>query len=394
MTRFRRLTSRAVGKLKGTDSPITALTGIIAVVTAVFGGIAWTVRQAVTPEPADDRPACLVASADYERSGYVLADRPSAARYTPDDEVQCNSAGADNVVEHRRTGFYVVGFPKLGVNGGIAEVTPVGSQDRICTLAGWGVRDDRDEAVQVACFDRRGAPADSAFSARFLYKRGVSGATAYVRSTEPTAASYVVEDSYAYNSQGGETSIDRRRPGVYVVYFRRQQRTLDYANGGTVKVSAVGGKAAVCTIESWYKFSDDYLGVAVRCAGVTGAPMDSRFAVTFSALLGRTPQIRVPGAYIWANKPAAANYSPHDSYQYSSKGTMGTVFRAGRGDYVVDLPGLTRDGGNAQVSAYGSAASCMVAAVVSRTESKRIRVACRAPSGQPADAMFTLTYWQ
>ncbi|MEV6342673.1 hypothetical protein [Actinoplanes sp. NPDC051851] len=356
---------------------------------ALGGGLIPILVMAVTwatrPEAGARGAACRA------QSGYVLADRPAEAGYQPTD--QCNSAGSANTVERRETGRYVVRFAGLGVSGGTAEVTPATGDDRICTLPDWQA-DGPDEIVQVDCFDRSGARADSGFAARFVHLDGDPGA--YLLSGDPGRASQTVADDYSYNSAGGTNSVDREDVGSYVAYFGRQESVLDDAVGGTVKVSAVGESAAVCGVERWYPYPDGrYLGVRVRCRDTGGRPVDTRFAVTFSARLGSTPDDPVQGAYLWADRASEARYTPRETYQFNAKGAANTVTRDAVGEYRVRLPGFAAEsGGQVQLTAFDSPASCVVAEVARHADFHEVRVLCRAPSGAPADTPFTLQFWQ
>ncbi|BCY12779.1 hypothetical protein [Actinoplanes sp. L3-i22] len=374
--RFDGLASRAMtavgdwispGPRPGPSEPrISAIVALVALVGGVLPILIMVVTWAAKPKPV--HPDCPAGARG--RSGHVLADRPAEGRYRPAE--QCNSATGENRVERTATGRYLVTFGKLGADGGVAEVTPVTTDDRICTLPDWRP-DGADEQVEVACFDRAGAPADSGFSARYWYLTGGDGTAAYLRLGDPGRASQTIEDAYSFNSQaGGINSADREDVGSYVVYLGHQ----DGATGGTVQVTAVGDAATVCGVERWFAYPEGrYLAVRVRCRDAAGQAVDSRFGVTFA--------VGTAGAYLRADRPSEAGYTATGDFNRNRGAGSNTVTRSGVGDYHVSLPGAA---GSVQVTAYDSDATCVAAP-------GDVRVLCRAPSGTPADAAFLLAVW-
>jgi hypothetical protein len=371
--RFDGLASRAMTAVGDWISPdprpgpseprISAIVALVALIGGVLPILVMVVTWAAKPGPV--RRDCPAAGSG--RSGNVLADRPAEGHYKPSE--QCNSAQGENRVERTATGRYVVTFGGLGTDGGVAEVTPVTTEDRICTLPDWRP-DGADEQVEVACFDRAGAPADSGFSARYRYLRNSAGAAAYLRLGDPGGAGQTIEDAYSFHSQpGGINSADREHVGSYVIYLGR----LDGATGGTVQVTAIGEAATVCGVERWFGYPEGgYLAVRVICRDAAGQAVDSRFGVSFT--------VGADGAYLRADRPSEARYTATGDFQFNSTGQSNTVTRAGAGDYHVSMPGVT---GSVQVTAYDSDATCVAAP-------GDVRVICRAPTGVPADASFLL----
>lgn len=373
-------------------TPWEKVAAILTVLTFIGSPIAWIYQKVTTPPPHEDLPACQVPLAEHDKSGYLLVDGAQADPHVPGDEFECNSAGRANSVERLGTGVYRVRFGGLGSIGGIAEVTPAGPRPRICVLADWRAA-ERDELVDVRCFDAGGAPADSRFWVRFQYKYGTSGATAYVRTYYPTMLTSVAEDGYSYNSKGGMISVDRLGVGHYVAFFPGQQQPLRYGEGGVVKVTAVGTQPAICVVDRWYP-KDSFLAVAVRCHAPGGVPTDSTIAVSYSALLGAPPERHVQGAYAWAHRTNLPEHVPHEIYQHSSRRETLSVSRSGPGRYEVRLPRFTRPGGHVQVSAYQTTTTCAAGDPADGDEVKVVPVNCWAGTGEPADSRFTLIFWQ
>jgi hypothetical protein len=61
--------------------------------------------------------------------GWVWADQPTVASYTPNATHQYNSAANTNTVAHPAQGQYVVTFPRLAVRGGNVPPGQTGLDD-------------------------------------------------------------------------------------------------------------------------------------------------------------------------------------------------------------------------------------------------------------------------
>ncbi|GIE87529.1 hypothetical protein [Actinoplanes regularis] len=371
----------APGPRPGSSEPrISALVALVALAGGVLPIVIMVVTWAVRPKPVQRERSCPVSTAERERAGFVFADRPHDARYKP--AAQCSSVGAENTLERLGTGRYRVTFHGLGRDGGVAEVTPVTPEDRICTLVDWRPDGD-DERVEVDCFDRSGVPADSGFSARYWHLRDAEGTAAYLRIGDPGRTGQTLEDAYSYNSLHGTNSADREDVGSYVVRFGLQDRV----SGGAVKVTAIGDTATVCGVQRWSgETGESRLAVPVRCRDGAGQPVDSRFAVTFSVALGAGPS-PLPGAHLLADRPAEPEYTAAGVFQFNSTGNADTVTRSAAGEYRVALPGVAGPVGDLQITGYDTAATCVADP---EHQAFEVRITCRAPSGEPADAQFVL----
>src|SRR5437867_2159278 len=61
-------------------------------------------------------------------------------------------------------------------------------------------------------------------------------------------------------------------------------------------------------------------------------------------------------AFVWANRPSTASYTPSATYQWNSHhpgAAVNTITRTGKGSYTVRLPGLDAKSGTAIATAYG-----------------------------------------
>jgi len=89
----------------------------------------------------------------------------------------------------------------------------------------------------------------------------------------------------------------------------------------------------------------------------------------------------------------AGCYQPGTLYSYSSRGQVNTVCRTGIGTYLVLFPDLAVAGGNAQVTASGSAAaSCKVTGWGPSGTQEQVWVACFSFAGAAKDATFTASF--
>src|SRR3954464_6277588 len=227
----------------------------------------------------------------------------------------------------------------------------------------------------------------------------------YVWADQPsTPGCYTPNELYQANSTGALNAICHAagQPGVYTVSFPGLG-----AAGGIVNVTAYAGwrrgdhvpaqLRRTCMAERWYpvqhwnpvQSSEDAI---VRCFdGHT--PADARFAATFSQ--PPTPWTG-PGdfAYVYANQPATATYTPMLATQYNSRGGVNTITHDGSGDYVVRLPGLgpLAEGTVKVTYAQSGNGTCNVVRWRPEGHDQLVHVRCFTATGAPTDAFFTLTY--
>jgi hypothetical protein len=323
--------------------------------------------------------------------GYVWANDPVSASYTPSLWYQRNSTGAVSTIARTGTGAYTVVFSKLGNYQGTVDVTAYGSGSESCKVANWWPA-LADLDVNVRCFDVTGAPADTQFVASFA--RPISSSRfGYVWANNPTLPSYTPSTAYQFNSTGALNTITRFGAGTYRVSLPGLGGL-----GGTVKVTAYGSGNASCKVTSWGTFFGDE-PVNVLCQTPAGAPVDSQFTMTFDADIGllgtlTDPWPAVPErAYLWANDPSSAAYTPSLSYQYNSGGGTNTVTRSSIGVYQVTLPGIGTSRGHVEITAYGSDSSrCKVASWGASGSDELVNVRCFDPAGAPVDARYAVGF--
>jgi hypothetical protein len=210
--------------------------------------------------------------------------------------------------------------------------------------------------------------------------------SAFVWADQPSSASYIPNPAYQWNSQhpsAAVNTITRTGVGSYTV------RLPDLgAFSGTVIVTAYGPTANSCKVLYWDPSGRDQL-VHIRCFTVTGVRADTHFTMSYTNPAGFGNDF----AYVWANKPTTASYVPSQPYQANSSGAVNQIKRRGTGSYLVELPNLGQEAGHVQVTAYGPGPKrCKVGSWGPVGTKQDIRVFCYAPSGNPADSRFTLTY--
>jgi hypothetical protein len=112
------------------------------------------------------------------------------------------------------------------------------------------------------------------------------------------------------------------------------------------------------------------------------------------------PPQDIGAAYVWADEPTSASYTPAVSYQWNSTSptrVINHVQRTGVGVYLVFMKNLVGNRGTVSVTAYGeSSAYCKVVdwfpVPDGASTSQRIRVHCFDRTGTPVDSRFTVSY--
>ena len=178
----------------------------------------------------------------------------------------------------------------------------------------------------------------------------VDRAKAWVWANQPaTAGCYTPNMSYQYNSRGTTNQVCR------VGTLGDGQYRVDLpglgTNGGAVQVVAYGGNHQ-CKVVNW-RSSGTTEQVYVRCFNASSTPTDGRFTMLFYKE-NRGSITAWTDAYLWADQPTAASYTPSTAYQWNAKGGTNTIHRISLGQYQARLPGLNLLGGTVLVTAYGS----------------------------------------
>lgn len=320
------------------------------------------------------------------RYAYVVANKPATTHYTPDPAWSANSDGGPSSVTRDGTGRYTVRMPGLGTAAGNVQVTTYGAHtERRCKIASWAPS-GHAMLVHVRCFAPSGARADAAFVAQFVIAAtGPGPQSGYVSTptaSPPVGTPQALPGSYSYNSASGGNFFTRSAKGAYEVDFP------DFVGvGGNVAVTAIGLSSTYCNVEEWGTTQ-----VLVLCFDHTGAPANSRFSVRYTTA---SVAHRGDGAYVWADQPTAATYTPDASYSYNSAAAANIAHHIAKGVYSVVLRGLpSRNGSSAMVTSYGEApTSCGVTHWSHDLDGgTAVRVSCHGAHGAPANSFYTLSY--
>lgn len=314
---------------------------------------------------------------------YVWANQPSSASYTPSSLYSANSAGLTNTITRSGVGSYAVHFPGMA-QGGTVDVTSYSNTGN-CHVGSW-FRDSVGQNVSVYCYAPGGAAQDSYFTASFTAPAGSPGTIGYVWANLPTSASYTPSSLYQFNSTGANNTITRSGVGVYQVQL---PGLGSYA--GTVKVTAYGSGSQSCSVTQWGS-GTTVQNVNVACVNAAGAPVDAYFTATYTNALAFTGRAGAANAYLWANQPSSASYTPSASYSYNSTGGTNTITRSAPGTYTLSLPNLGGSNGDVQVTGYGAATQCRVLNWYPSGTTQLVNIGCTNMAGTATDSYFQAAF--
>jgi hypothetical protein len=107
-------------------------------------------------------------SEDQDYGGFVLADQPTTARYTP--RYQYNNTGRTNTITKLSgDSSYRVHFPRLASsNRTTASATAYGSGSEYCTIDHWSSDGSGGTYVFVKCFNQQGNSVNTRFTLLYL----------------------------------------------------------------------------------------------------------------------------------------------------------------------------------------------------------------------------------
>jgi hypothetical protein len=343
----------------------------------------------VVATPASAAPIAPIGNA------FVWADQPTNPNYVPAAQYQMNSSRlfqAINSITRTGVGSYTVWLPNLGSPSGTVLVNAYGFTSNTCKVVNWGPS-GTTQTVNVRCFTNAGALADTLFT--MSYTNFVTGGRdiGYVWADQPTAAGYIPFSSYQGNSSGAVNAITRSNVGTYTVRLPNLGQTA-----GHVQVTAYGPGSERCKTSGWGPSGADQF-IGVRCFNIFGAPVDTRFTLTYvrdTNVLGNSniccESDGYPTMYAWANDPFSASYVPSTFYQFSDFETHDKVVinRLGVGQYAVHDEFVNFNDGNVQVTAYGSGSEqCHV---YFWNDSAGVNVLCFNSAGALADTLFDVSF--
>ena len=224
---------------------------------------------------------------DYYTDGYLWANNPTAASYTPSSTYQSNSGDVLNTVTRLSTGRYRVNMPTMNISsgentGGTVMVTAYGSNSDRCKVRSWYFS-GADLNANVDCYNSAGSLTDSRYTLSFMKRITIGNQVAedllqgaYVWANwSPTPYSY-----YQYSYSGQPIERHDNSTGNYRIEIPGLK-----ANGGstTVSVTAYGGNGNHCSIGYWGNswVYGDGTTANVRCYDSNGNPANTLFTLQY-----------------------------------------------------------------------------------------------------------------
>lgn len=315
---------------------------------------------------------------------------------------QYNSAGGAITAEARSTGIYRVYFHGLGDHShtGNVQIVARGNDAARCKTNRFGTIDGNLE-VHVLCHLPSGSTVDSGFVVQFNRPTGTAtGEGALVHANQPFRDAYGVVSEFTWNSTGSTNRIVRSGVGVYNVLLGG---LAEFA--GNAQVTTFGTSHDFCMVNPTGTAPDPACGgdqrLEVRCFDTSGAPIDTKFLLSY--LARDNVNINERGAYAWANDPAASSYALPGAYSYNSTascgGTTDTATRASTGSYGIQHHALGADDGVPLVTATFSASTqapepkyCKLAGWTDSASGTDVQVRCFSADGTPADTSYGETF--
>lgn len=312
--------------------------------------------------------------AHLQSYSFAWGASPSTSSYVPPADFAYSDAGHGSQIIRTGPGSYEVhfnGLENVTEALGNVQISAYGSGTTDCQVGSWN-----GDIAQVKCFATDGTASDARFSLIWAKQEPHTGEIAYVWADQPSEPVY--SPTGAFNPSGS-VEITRSSAGSYsATFFGFEAVGL---NSGHVQISAIGSSPTRCKVLAWGSNSVD-----VRCRDYAGSLVDSKFSILF-----QKPELDREGlAFAWVDNPGASSSTPISTFSYNSGGGAIQVTRLGTGDHEVQWSGMEGqgiNGGNAQVTAYGSGdARCKVNSWGSAT----VRILCFSAAGAAVDTPFAV----
>ncbi len=360
---------------------------------AVLAGAVVLTAAAVTGLAVPAANAAVIGSA------YVWANDSTSSSYTPSAPYQYNSTGGTNTATRQGTGQYTVNLPGLGGSNGTVLVTAYGSTSSYCKVVRWARNAFASSIMQVFvnCFTADGVPADSQYTMSYTNRLGLVHAWAWA--DDPTSARYTPNPNYQANSTGTANYITHNDVGVYTVHVPVSDTQTFF---GHAEATAYGSGAERCGVPQTVWSFEPEIFVQVNCFTPAGAPVDTKFTVTFvrtGNVIGQLPSNGdtdgFPSLYahVFARNLGLTMNSgaEGDSWYVSDGGTL-RVDRVGTGSYAVHSTMDSQLGfGNVEVSSM-AVQTDRYCKVWFWNTSSGIQVLCFDANGSPLDADFFISF--
>ena len=219
-------------------------------------------------------------------AGYTRVQIPiaSTTAYQPPSAYSWNGHLNANQIKRQDTGRYQITFAGQ-LESGSVMVTPYGASPTRCKVGSY----DAASTVSVACHSIDGTPTDSEFGVSSFADVAFGSDTranahpgGYALADDRLSASYQPSIFQRFNSSGGGILATRSAVGSYTMEFG----LLKPFNKSVPMVTAFGGDVvelgAYCRPNSWTSLAGvPSTMVLVDCFNAAGAPVDSRYVVTY-----------------------------------------------------------------------------------------------------------------
>ncbi|MBB5869190.1 hypothetical protein F4553_002569 [Allocatelliglobosispora scoriae] len=307
-------------------------------------------------KPAWQRLVPAAAAVLLATLGAVALGTPPAAAAVPDRlgfvlwnggaVVPTGTTPAATTVTLIGVGRYQVKFPGQGIAGGVVHVTAINAVAHWCQAEQWfpsGV----DEIAYIRCYKAGGVLDYTAFSAIFYRSSGPSpyGTYGYV-DANPGGGTIS-----QYNAAGAVNTVTHVGVGKWQVKFPGigTAGPKDGSLQATAVNSATGARCNIANLASTPAQQD----VFVYCFASAGAPLDTRFTLTYQyrpSLYGRAFAPKYYGYYHWV--PGAGPASTNFNSQLGFGANTPAV--AGVGLVTIKFPSIAFLPDTLQVSTFGT----------------------------------------
>jgi hypothetical protein len=313
---------------------------------------------------------------------------PGSTTPTYPDAMDQGSTGSPAYFTSGGTGNYGIVLPGVTAPAGVVQLAVLATDNVYCEAASTGVVVGANKTdFELGCGHDSTHNADARFIVSYLTSdvTGLTGAAlayAKVQPDRPDGKYLEVSE----NSMGGTNHFVRNGSGDYTIQLGK----MGTFHGAILLSPDWVGTA--CWVTGQTKTSTGALAIGVRCNHGDGF---DRFALTFLSRIG----LKGPGghnvAYVFADKPTEASYTPATVTSWSSAGATPSprISRLGVGRYQVRLPHMP-DGGAAIVTAMAnSARRCTVSGIqLTGAPPQLINVRCSKTGGTNTDTRFFLSY--
>ncbi|MGI5246739.1 hypothetical protein [Dactylosporangium sp. CA-139066] len=317
----------------------------------------------------------------------ALPDRFAFVQWNGSATVPTGTTPAATTVVTGPPGRYRILFPGAGASRGVVHVTAINEVPHWCQANTWGPA-GADEVVYVDCYKAGGSPDFTPFTAIFESSSpptiAINGRFGYV-DAQPTGA--LVSQ---FNSSGAVNSVTPVGVGAWLV--KMPNLSTPGPVDGSLQATAVNVAPARCKVAKWSSAPSGQQ-ILVNCYGPGGAPLDTRFTLTYQyqqSLYGAGWPPKYFG-YLWNAPPLGPASTNFNSVLGPA---VNTLMPAGTGLSLVKFPQLAVTPATVQVTATGPASdfcNLIMPWMYSGTDIIVRDVACYTNAGARIDSGFLIS---